>query len=360
MDRWMGSRTARWVIVLGAGLLALRMGLTKYRLGAEETREAPPKTRTTPRPEREALRYGGKNFDECRIELEIELKSEVRVDGLAAMAAFGANGYASEATRTIVDLMAGYDLDTDNAKDMEVVKAAFAAILKIGKPALPVLWEGVRGDSERSRLFAIKCMTDFNADWHPPVAEILKAARHEDVDVRVIALLLMANVKNKPKSCLPVLLKCLNDKEEGVREKAICRLDEMVPEANEVMSALSTAIGDSWPVVRFRALGMAGRYRAEAKPVVPVLLKRLEKPDDLNQPSVIFPEDEFVLIMDTLAAIGPPAEVALPRLRKLREEMINAPRRYTEPRSEIIDPRRYTEKPRSEIIDATIKKIEGK
>jgi hypothetical protein len=360
MDRWMGSRTARWVIVLGAGLLALRMGLTKYRLGAEETREAPPKTRTTPRPEREALRYGGKNFDQWRIEMETELKPEIRADGMTAMAAFGANGYGPEATRTIVDLMAGYDLNTSNTKDQAVVLAAVEAVHKIGKPALPVLWEGVRGDSERSRLFAIECFQKSRVDWHPPVAELLKAARHDDVNVRKTALMLLANVKNKPKDCLPILLECLNDKESDIREKAIERLGEMRPEAKEVMSALRTAIGDSWPVVRFRTLGMAGRYRAEAKPVVPVLLKRLEKPDDLNQPSVIFPEDEFVLIMDTLAAIGPPAEVALPRLRKLREEMINAPRRYTEPRSEIIDPRRYTEKPRSEIIDATIKKIEGK
>ncbi|HTU17965.1 MAG TPA: HEAT repeat domain-containing protein [Gemmataceae bacterium] len=345
MERWMGSRTARWSIALAAGVMALLVGLTKFRVGAEEAKEAPPKTPVAAKPKREALRYGGKNFDQWRIEMETELKPEVRADGMTAMAAFGANGYSVEATRTILELMAGYDLNTDNTKDQEVVKAASDAIFKIADPACPVLWESVWGGNERSRLFAIECLTYIHSDWHPSVPDLLKAAHNDDVKVRKLAMRFLANVKNKPKRCLPVLLECLTDKESEVRGEAIRNLEEMRPEAKEVMSVLRGAIADSEPWVRYRALFMAGHYGAQAQPVVPALLKRLEKPESLSRSS---PADEFVALMDTLAAIGPAAKEALPRLRKLREEASTESRAYDN---------RKTDR---EIIDETIKKIEGK
>ena len=67
---------------------------------------------------------------------------------------------------------------------------------------------------------------------------------------------------------------------------------------------------------------MAGHYGAQAKPIVPALLKRLEKPDDLlgRRPDNWRGSDEFVVVMNTLAAIGPAAKEALPRLQKLREK----------------------------------------
>ncbi|MGH7173362.1 MAG: HEAT repeat domain-containing protein [Gemmataceae bacterium] len=177
----------------------------------------------------------------------------------------------------------------------------------------------------------------------------MKASRHEDMKVRDTALLLLARVKDKPKSCIPVLLECLNDKESKVRERAIDRLNEMWPEAGEVMSALRAAITDSEFGVRFSALRMAGRYGAQAKPLVPALLKRLEKPDALVRLSFT---DEFVVIMDTLATIGPIAKEALPRLRKLREK----PPEGSPPTRIAGSP----DKTYREIIDDTIKKIEGK
>lgn len=283
MERWMGSRTARLVILLGVGLLALRVGLTKYRLGAEETKEAPPKTPATKQLKREALRYAGKNFDQWRIEMETELKPEIRADGMTAMAAFGANGDGPEATRTIVDVMAGYDLERSNDKDKAVVGAAFEAVGEIGKPALPVLWEAVRSDNERSRLFAIKCFRALDTDWHPPVAELLKAAQDEDKNVRKTALELLDKVKTKPKNCIPTLLDCLNDTESDIRQGVIYLLDEMRPVAGEMMPALRAAIADSERCVRYRALIMAGHYGVQAKSLVPALLKRLEKPYDLSR-----------------------------------------------------------------------------
>jgi HEAT repeat protein len=363
MERWIGGLPARWAIVLGAVLLALTLSLASYHIAAvgtdqsaappEKPKEQSQRTHPTSKTNREALRYGGKDFDQWRVGLETELKPEIRVDGLTAMGAFGANGYGPEATRTIVDLMAGYDLKISNDKDKAVVEAAIEAIRKIGKPALPVLWEGVRGDNERSRLFAVECLDYFDSDWHPPVVELLKAAQHEDMYVRKTALELLENVKNKPKNCLPVLLECLNDKEADVRGTAIDRLDEMRPEAREVMSALRTAIGDTEPWVRYRALDMAGHYGAQAKPIVPELMKRLEKPDALARAIGGVDVDEFVALMGTLTAIGPAAKEALPRLRKLRDEWLAEEPQSTLNRMDI--KRKYRS-----IINLTIEKIEGK
>lgn len=360
MERWMGSRTARWVIVLGAGLLALRVGLTKYRLGAEETKEAPAKTPATKQLKREALRYGGKNFDQWRVEMETELKPEVRADGMTAMGAFGANGYAAEATRTIVDLMADYDVDTRDEKVKAVIEAAKEAIDKIDRPALPILWETVCRGNERSRLFAIDrlehsyycCPLTGEDGWHPAVAELLKAARQKDKNVRELALGFLGNVKNKPKSCLPALLECLTDKVADIRKGAIYCLDKMRPEAKEVMSALKTAIENSEPAVRYSALLMAGHYGAQATPLVPALLKRLEKPEALSRSIPdFFDADEFVALMNTLAAVGPAAKEALPRLRKLREKPVAKSEAHPEVGKTTTS---------REIIDQTIKKIEGK
>lgn len=357
MERWIALRSSRGILVLGAGLLVLVAARTKFRAGAEETKDAAPKISVAAKPKREALRYGGKSFDQWRVEMETELKPEVRADAMTALAAFGANGYGAEATRTIVDLMAGYELNSGFPKDKQVVEAALQAIGKIGEPSLPLLWKSVLSDNERSRFFAIKCFDhfryfdDFHTDWHPPVADLLKAARNDDVEVRKTALKFMGKVKNKPKSCLPVLLECLDDKDSDVRETTILRLDEMRPEAREVMPALRVAITDSVPKVRYCALCTIRHYGAQAKPLVPDLLKRLEKPDTLERLIGVLGTYEFFALMETLAAIGPTAKEALPKLRKLREEPI-----ATEPLA------RYEKQPTTfrEGIDQTIKKIEGK
>ena len=59
------------------------------------------------------LRYGGKSFSYWENLPRTELKAEKRIDALHAMAAFGARGYAREATAAIVELLKEYDNDED-------------------------------------------------------------------------------------------------------------------------------------------------------------------------------------------------------------------------------------------------------
>lgn len=122
MERWIRPLPARWAIVLGVGLLALTLGLASYRVLAEEKEKEKPAPAPAPEKKgeesakpaaiklkREDLRYGGKDFNQWRHDLLTELKESIRADGMKAFGAFGSNGYATEATEAILDIMRGYD-----------------------------------------------------------------------------------------------------------------------------------------------------------------------------------------------------------------------------------------------------------
>jgi hypothetical protein len=88
---------------------------------------------------REDLRYEGKTFDQWRRDLLTELKPDSRVDGINAMREFGANGYPSEATQVILEIMRGFDPDVKDESHQKAVYASRLAVAKIGAPAAPVI-----------------------------------------------------------------------------------------------------------------------------------------------------------------------------------------------------------------------------
>lgn len=364
MGRGIGWLLVRWAVVLGAGTLALALSLAGLRaaaVGADQATTAPEKqkdsSQKTPvnsKTKREALRYGGKNFDQWRLELETELKPEIRVDGLTAMAAFGANGYGAEAARVIVDVMKGYQLNTENHQDEKVVFAAFEAIRKIEKPAVPILWENLNSDNRRIRLFVIACVTN----WYNPsekkmdcevqkhIPELLKAVKHEDAIVRQVVLSELEKIEDKPKECVSLFLDFLRDKKDDVRWEALQNLTGMGSEEPEVLSALSRVIKDSDGFHSWDALRMAAHYGARAKPVLPALLELLDKQLKGAQ------HFGCVELMDAFSAIGPEAKESLPGLRKLRQQM--ASNRDYDGRIE------HRDLSYVQLLDQTIKKIEGK
>ena len=90
---------------------------------------------------REQLRYDGKTFDIWRSSWRTELKAELRIEALLALGAFGVNGYADEATETVLDVMQHYD-QTDppqktgsrrpkkpSSEDQQIIAAALATLL---------------------------------------------------------------------------------------------------------------------------------------------------------------------------------------------------------------------------------------
>jgi hypothetical protein len=127
---------ARWLavgIVLGVSVLT-----------------SPWATAQQPAVSKEDLRYDGKTFGYWQTYWRTELKPELRVEAIRALAAFGTNGYAEEAAVIVLEVMEAYDLveafykynnyDTNLlGPDHRVVVEALQALKKIGAPVVPRL-----------------------------------------------------------------------------------------------------------------------------------------------------------------------------------------------------------------------------
>jgi HEAT repeat protein/beta-lactamase regulating signal transducer with metallopeptidase domain len=354
MERWIGSLPARWAVVLGAGLLALSLGLASYRVRAvesekpmpvapkenEEAKEAPKKPPTA-RLKREALRYGGKNFDQWRTEMMTELKPAIRVDGLKAFAAFGANGYGPEATQAVLEMMRGYDVMIENSSDEDapVVKASYGAIRKIGAEAVPVLTAVVKSENRNARRFAIEALGRVGTDARPAVPALLHAMKHEDRETRKRAINVVGNIDPHAKGFVAALIEALKDEDAAIRSLAAGELGGVTKDAKAAIPALLEALRDKEAGVRISAIQTvinidAGKEAAvavsrllqdgkrniksyayqflqslglDAKEAVPALIEALKDPDFTYQ----------VAAINTLERIGPAAKDAIPALTEL-------------------------------------------
>jgi beta-lactamase regulating signal transducer with metallopeptidase domain len=309
MERRIRPLGARWALAVGAlvvGLALLVGSLRVAALEAEGLPNAPPgadepgkaarggEKAVVPgaRAKKEALRYGGKSFAQWRTEVTTELKSEPRSEGLKAMAAFGANGYAAEATAVIVEVMRGYEcpdvamalgvmlldgpgaplggvgagmgglgaspgilpaLDRDDAR---VIRAALEAVRKIGHGAVPTLAASLQDESARARRFAIVSLKMMaapllddprdgvrlegpeNAHLRPAVPALLKALNDRDPVVQTTAIALMIDVAPSNKGLVPALIKVLNVKNREVRFDAVSALGNLGPRAKAAVPAL--------------------------------------------------------------------------------------------------------------------------
>ncbi len=109
--------------------------------------------------DKDALRYNGKPFAYWETYMRTELKSERRIEGLRALAAFGVRGHAEEAAKAIVEVVKDYGRDayTGNAEratpDQKVILEAKEAIFKIGPAAYEVVLRNAK--NERLLRFAI-------------------------------------------------------------------------------------------------------------------------------------------------------------------------------------------------------------
>src|SRR5262249_44315012 len=130
----------------GTGLVALQVTAREQENAGHENvsqqpEKAAPPAQATPRPPKEALRYGGKHFDDCRTLLLTELKPESRAEAIKALGMFGANGYGREAAVAIVEAMRGYAYEAADEADAKVFNAATGGLSRIGAEVVPVLVE---------------------------------------------------------------------------------------------------------------------------------------------------------------------------------------------------------------------------
>jgi HEAT repeat protein len=322
-----GRALAAGVVVTGLtlGLASLRLGAAPPAPAAVVTVEDPAAAdeggaaaRPARRFPKEALRYAGKSFEQWRTELLTELKPAVRADGVKALAAFGVNGYGPEATAAVLDLMRGYDVNTQDADDRKVVWAACDAVNKIGGPALPALREGLKDKSGNVRRFAAAALSH-NAAWAGgSVPELFAALRDRDSSVRCDAVNALAGVKPRPKGYLPALLERLKDEDSRVRNAAMANVGNLGPAARAAVPALIDIFDNDTPPLRVSALQALTLIKPEAKDILPALTRAVQEPKRGVEIHAVL----------ALAELGPAAAGAVPVLtaalvRHLRERDLN-------------------------------------
>jgi beta-lactamase regulating signal transducer with metallopeptidase domain/HEAT repeat protein len=356
MERWIRPLPVRWAVVLGAGLLTLSLGLASYRAWAEEKKrfELPDRKaeqqllRSKPAEsaiQREDLRYGGKDFNQWRTDTLTELKGSIRVDGMKAFAAFGANGYGPEATQAILEIMRGYDTTQKHQSDDDsaVLWAAYQAVAKIGPAALSTLTQAVEEKNRNERHFAVQALEQMRSDARSAVPVLLKAMKNEDIGTRLRALDAVRLIDSHAKGFVPALIEALKDKDERMRSTASATLSQSgivkkVKHTKSAIPALLEALQDQEAEVRLNALGALNTIGPEKHGIgmVSQLLQdddgRVQRaayyylrslgPDGKEAVPAIIAELKKKPVMwtvpiETLAAIGPAARDAIPELTQL-------------------------------------------
>jgi RNA polymerase sigma factor (sigma-70 family) len=301
-------------------------------------------------PPREALRYGGKDFQEWRRLLRIDLDPVTRVQGIKALAAFGTNGYGPEAAAAILDVVRGYNLDALDGEDAKVVEAAGKGLAKIGTEAVPVLVEEMKHGRKNERQFALaEALPSLRSTAKAAIPAAITALRDEDPDIRRIAVNALRSIDPegtsapamarvvtdddadiryramqalagwgpKARVAAPQLLAAaVKDPNPGWRRLALTTLDALKLDAATLLPALEEALKDKDGKVRQQAIATLGTLGAEARDAVPGLVAVLKRSDNL---------EEHVQILETLAAMGPAAKAAVPALKEMMSDPKIAP-----------------------------------
>jgi HEAT repeat protein/beta-lactamase regulating signal transducer with metallopeptidase domain len=348
--------TRRGALALGALLLTLTAALGGLRLRAREPERpvnpgAPPvppapaanddspSGQAPASPPREDLRYGGKSFGQWRRELTTELKPAVRVEGIKALSAFGANGYATEAVEAILEVMNGYHGHTlSDPEDRPVYDAAKWACNKIGPAAVPALRKGLGDTRKNVRTFAVLALQFMGPMARPADAALVERIKDEDPDIRYDAIEAVVRADPKVKGLVPALVAALKDEVPRVRERAALALGQVGPGALPAAPALVEALKDPEANVRLQALRSLDRIGFRDESLTPALAARVKDDNEVIRleavqyltelgpkaagavPALVGALAEDVTGVNAilaLAAIGPDAKAAVPALNAM-------------------------------------------
>jgi beta-lactamase regulating signal transducer with metallopeptidase domain len=291
MQRWLTPTPTRSTLTVTLLVVALAVGLGSVRLGAGEPAgagdkpdkpeqpAAPANETPVPKIKKEALRYGGKNFDQWRTDLLTELKPEIRIDGIKALREFGANGYGAEATAAILEVVRAYDYGSPNKDDLKVLKAGVEAMHKIGQPAVALLIRELAGDNRNGRRFAVEAL-----------------------------------VRDAPREAVPALVEAIRRPDDYVRTQAIQVMRLVDLHAAGLVNALAVALQDGEPLLRIHAAQALGEIGPGAAAAVPALVEALRDKDQFLRTAAV----------KALGKMKPPAASVVAALTRLVKEESNA------------------------------------
>jgi RNA polymerase sigma factor (sigma-70 family) len=296
-----------------------------------------------PGQKKQELLYGGKSFQDWRSVLLTDLKPETRMEAIAAIGAFGRNGYGDEATAAIFEVMKKYNAEEDIAGQMRVIGAAQSALDDIGEKALPALAKELESKNVNDRRMAATTLTRLTRNASDEARRILLRALNDDDGLvrqralEAVALLkqnkrwtdeLVASLSAKEKQELAVkLVDSVKDKNMAVRQYAAMVIGWLGPGGKAAVPALIELVGEktqpkgagskkgisplySARRVAIDALGLIG---PDAKEAVPALIVVVKSTDVVRQG----PSTDSMLglaAIEALGRIGPAANAAMPVL----------------------------------------------
>jgi HEAT repeat protein len=267
------------------GLLAFRA--VAQNQGVVQTAAADPDAQAagaTQPPSRESLRYGGKNFDDWRTILQIDLKPEVRAEAIKALSAFGTNGYSREAVAAIIETMRGYNPDDVDADEVKVVEAGRLGISKIGAPAVPLLREDLKRGPRNGRLFALAGLASIGVAAKAALPQVIEALKENDQSVRQAALW-AAQAIDRDGVSVGALADLLASEDANLRSQVVDVLFAFKEKAQAAAPRLQAVVlKDPDPNIRRRALAALAQVKADTKTMLPVFEKLLtDEASDLRR-----------------------------------------------------------------------------
>jgi len=188
----------------------------------------------------------------------------------------------------------------------------FQIIQRIGPPAIPLLVDLLRHESDSIRRRAIDELIDLapQTEWIQPA--LRRALRDEDSMVAGDAARALGALGKRASPSVGALVNTLTHEDPYVRIYAAEALASIAPNAANATDALTEALGDPIPGVRWAACEALGSIGPAAQSAVPKLIEALE--------------DEFLYVRifaaGALGSIGPKAQSAREALRATANDPI--------------------------------------
>lgn len=134
--------------------------------------------------------------------------------------------------------------------DPAISQSAARTMGRIGKPAVPLLRERLKEDSQASRWKALHALGLLGANCKSALADIAAVLHDKDAVLRVEAADCLGRLGPAAKDQVPALIQALKEDREGdVREQAAEALGRIGPDASSAREALTAATRDKDPEV---------------------------------------------------------------------------------------------------------------
>jgi HEAT repeat protein len=168
-------------------------------------------------------------------------------------------------------------LRRDISTEVRLQTRAAKALVEIGPPAVPALFELFKDDQQTSDLAAAGVL---RAIGPAILASVVERLKDPDRRIRGGAAQTIAKFGGEAKNAVPALLVVLNNADPGLRSYVLSALAEIGAESKPAVPQLTKLLNDDSYAVRDGAIRALGEIGPEARTAVPALAFLLEDSDE--------------------------------------------------------------------------------